>query len=228
MSTCLYVCITICVSPFVCYLHLHSKMLTDWTVSKSDAGLNDSKLLFFACSNTITSRFHYFSLVFVHVSACVCVHPVLNVMKGIFCSSQSQFITRVKHTHTHTQWPSWRCTYSYPGDSVCTQGSYLHDSNGSTQLTTHAFTLWCKYVCMSTHSKLCTNTHTCTRTIPWLPVVHPSKSFLLSSACQEHSECPANQWDDFSGIMTGQFERIKWTRPLVFYEYCILNEQPSR
>lgn len=30
-----------------------------------------------------------------------------------------------------------------------------------------------------------------------------------------------------SWIMTEQLERIKWTGPSVFYEYCILNEQAS-
>lgn len=57
---------------------------------------------FCACGNTIRSRFHYFSMAFVrvHLCVCVCAHA-LNLMKGIFCSSQSQVIFFFQ-THTHT------------------------------------------------------------------------------------------------------------------------------
>lgn len=59
---------------------------------------------FCACGNTIRSRFHYFSMAFVRVHfVClrVCAHA-LNLMKGIFCSSQSQVIFFFQtHTHTH-------------------------------------------------------------------------------------------------------------------------------
>lgn len=161
--SCLYFKKRSCVSLFVfvyhhlCCFSLHSKMLTDWTVSKSDAGLNDGKLLFFACSNTITSRFHYFSMVFVHVRACVCVHPVLNLMKGIFCSSQSQVIfphKRVKHTHanTHSNRPDAAHTHTQVTTYTHTRGYHLHVSIGSAQLTTCAFTLD-TFACAHTHAQ---------------------------------------------------------------------------
>lgn len=146
----------VCVYHHLCCFSLHSKMLTDWTVSKSDAGLNDSKLLFFACSNTITSRFHYFSMVFVHVRVCVSVHPALNLMKGIFCSSQSQVIfphKRVKHTHTvtilmlHIRIPRWQhADTTYMLALVTLNWPHVHSH--SIRLHEH------------THNMLCTNAHT--------------------------------------------------------------------
>ena len=74
---------------------------------------------FCACSKTIRSRFHYFSMAFVrvHLCVCVCAHA-LNLMKGILCSSQSQVIFPDTHTHTDTHTPththcSYRCHSVY-------------------------------------------------------------------------------------------------------------------
>lgn len=133
---------------------------------------------FCACGNTIRSRFHYFSMAFVrvHLCVCVCAHA-LNLMKGIFCSSQSQVIFFF-HTHTHTQ-------IILLSLCVCSQGYYLHGSDGSTQKTTYVciHTLMFVDVLIWAHRASLLK-HLCTRTVPRLPVVHPSKSFSLSPACE--------------------------------------------
>lgn len=129
---------------------------------------------FWACSNTIRSCFHYFTMAFVHVHLCicVCVFPALNLMKGIFCSSQNQ--VTFTHTHTHHT-PVIVCMLT----GILPTRKWWYHSNGHICIHSLMFVdvlIWAHRASLLKHL--------CTRTVPRLPGVHPSKSFWLSSACE--------------------------------------------
>lgn len=149
-------------------------MLTAWTASKSDAPPGNCKLLFLHAAIPLPTAFHYFSMPFVHTCACisvcvcVCTPPVLSVMKGLVCPSQSQVISPHKrfdcrrNVMTHAHWDATRkttlCRTPATRCPVCPESD--EDS---------------------------VYTHTYTHTLPWRPVVHPFKSFPLSSAGWDYS-----------------------------------------
>ena len=119
VRTRLYVCrcITICVCAS--YLHLHSEMLTDWTVSISDAVLNDSKLLFLHAAIPLPAVFIILAWrlcmcarLCVRVSLCVpCFrfderNLLLKSKSGYLCTQENWTHTHTHtHTHTYTEWP---------------------------------------------------------------------------------------------------------------------------
>lgn len=96
VRACVHVCrcITICVCAS--YLHLHSEMLTDWTVSKSDAVLNDSKLLFLHAAIPLPA-------VFIILAWRLCMCARLCVCVKVRLSLHTRELN--SHTHTHTEWP---------------------------------------------------------------------------------------------------------------------------
>lgn len=99
---------------------------------------------------------------------CLCVCPALNLMKGIFCSSQSQVIFTHTHTHTHCHCAYAHRDTTYMGMMVALKRPHMYSHSDVCS------------VYMSTRSKSAKASVHAQR----LPVVHPSKSFSLSSACE--------------------------------------------
>ena len=134
---CVCRCITICVCAS--YLHLHSEMLTDWTVSKSDAVLNDSKLLFLHAAIPLPAVFIILAwrlCMCARLCVCVCVSLCVHCFKfderNLLLKSKSGYLcTRESWTHTHTHTHTRRMTilmlyshihmwqYMHPTDSTC-------------------------------------------------------------------------------------------------------------
>lgn len=95
------VCITICVCAS--YLLPHPEMLTDWTVSKSDAVLNSSRLLFLHAAIPLPAAFIILAWCLC-MCACLCVPCFKCNERHLLLKSKSGYLyPHDSSTHTHRQ-----------------------------------------------------------------------------------------------------------------------------
>lgn len=182
-----HVCVSVCsLLPVIAVtFHLNSEMLTDSIQIRCRT--QQQHTLFFLHEAIPLPAVFIILACGLCVCACVCVSSFKFDERNLLFKSKSGFPhSRVEHTSTGTRMHTHMLTMTVY--VLYTRWYCLHASDGSTQMATRVVTHWCVY--MATEQVGFTvHAHTLSR----LPVFHPSKSLLLSSACWEHSLQPTNE-----------------------------------